>query len=156
MLDRGAVDELVAGADVVVHLAFIILGGARRDAQHQPRGLAQRLRGDARLDAGRRLVYTSSVAAYGFHEDNPERLTEDVPPRGTEGHYYSAQKAELEGVLGEMLAASRDGRLRLPALHRRRGRRALAASRASPTSGSPSACPLRCAACSRSCRSSSR
>src|SRR5918997_33604 len=47
----------------------------------------------------RRLVYTSSVAAYGFHPDNPQPLTEDVPVRGTDAFYYSAQKAELEETL---------------------------------------------------------
>jgi UDP-glucose 4-epimerase len=47
----------------------------------------------------KRLVYTSSVAAYGFHGDNPQPLTEDVPARGTEAHYYSAEKAELEATL---------------------------------------------------------
>jgi nucleoside-diphosphate-sugar epimerase len=48
------------------------------------------------------LVYTSSVAAYGFHEDNPELLTEDIPARGSEEHPYSAHKAELEALLDEM------------------------------------------------------
>ena len=48
-----------------------------------------------------RLVYTSSVAAYGFHRDNPQPLTEDVPARGSDSHYYSAQKAEVEALLGE-------------------------------------------------------
>ena len=71
--------ELVAGADVVVHLAFIIFGG--RD---ETRGSTCGLRNvfEAAVAAGaRRLVYTSSVAAYGFHDDNPDLLTEDVPPR---------------------------------------------------------------------------
>ena len=31
----------------------------------------------------KRLVYASSVAAYGFHNDNPQPLTEDVAARGT-------------------------------------------------------------------------
>ena len=44
----------------------------------------------------KRLVYASSVAAYGFHRENPQPLTEEVPARGTAGHYYSAQKAEVE------------------------------------------------------------
>ena len=39
--------------------------------------------------ASKRLVYASSVAAYGFHKDNPQPLTEDVPARGTDAHYYS-------------------------------------------------------------------
>src|SRR5581483_12481407 len=40
------------------------------------------------------------------HADNPPLLTEDVPTRGTDRHYYSAQKAELEGVLHEVLDGS--------------------------------------------------
>ena len=61
---------------------------------------------EAAVDAGaKRLVYASSVAAYGFHADNPQLLTEDVPPRGTDRHYYSAQKAELEAELTGCSAA---------------------------------------------------
>jgi nucleoside-diphosphate-sugar epimerase len=51
-------------------------------------------------------VYASSVAAYGFHADNPQPLTERVPTRGTDTHPYSAQKARLEGVLRTALAGS--------------------------------------------------
>jgi nucleoside-diphosphate-sugar epimerase len=62
---------------------------------------------DAAVAAGaKRLVYTSSVAAYGFHSDNPQPLTEDVEPRGSEGFYYSAQKAELEGALWDAVTGS--------------------------------------------------
>ena len=46
------------------------------------------------------------MAAYGFHKDNPQPLTEDVPARGTASHYYSAQKAEVEEVLADTLAGS--------------------------------------------------
>jgi UDP-glucose 4-epimerase len=61
----------------------------------------------AAIDAGvARLVYASSVAAYGFGADNPPVLTEDLEPRGTQRHYYSAQKAELELALRELLAGS--------------------------------------------------
>ena len=49
----------------------------------------------------RRFVYASSVAAYGFHGDNPQPLTEDVATRGSEQHPYSEQKAALERVLAE-------------------------------------------------------
>ncbi|MGZ4323093.1 MAG: NAD-dependent epimerase/dehydratase family protein, partial [Solirubrobacteraceae bacterium] len=55
----------------------------------------------------KRLVYASSVAAYGFHADNPEHLTEDIPPRGTDRHYYSRQKAKLEGVLTEVTGGTK-------------------------------------------------
>src|SRR4029079_2425010 len=38
-----------------------------------------------------------------FHEDNPDWLTEEIPPRGSKEHPYSDQKAEVERVLGEVL-----------------------------------------------------
>ena len=50
-----------------------------------------------------RICYASSVAAYGFHDDNPDWLTEEIPPRGSPEHPYSHQKAEVERVLGEVL-----------------------------------------------------
>jgi UDP-glucose 4-epimerase len=105
VLDRRSVEELVAGADVVVHLAFVIFGAREETRQVNLRGSRNVF--EAAVAAGaRRLVYTSSVAAYGFHADNPDVLTEDVPPRGTREFYYSAQKAELEGLLEEIVAGS--------------------------------------------------
>ena len=101
VLDRDARRRLVAGADVVVHLAFLIIGGLEETQRINLEGSRNVF--EAAVAAGaKRLVYASSVAAYGFHADNPPLLTEDVPPRGTDRHYYSAQKAKLEGVLGEV------------------------------------------------------
>lgn len=102
---RADVENLVKGADVVVHLAFIVLGaseGTRDINLEGSRNVFEAAR-DAKVG---RLVYTSSVAAYGFHEDNPETLTEDIPPRGTETFPYSAQKAALEATLDEVLSGS--------------------------------------------------
>ena len=48
VLDRASVEGLVEGADVVVHLAFVVAQGQQRDAPRQRRGLAQRLRGGGR------------------------------------------------------------------------------------------------------------
>jgi UDP-glucose 4-epimerase len=102
VLDRASVEGLVEDADVVVHLAFIILGGA--EESHRVNLEGSRNVFEAALAAGaRRLVYASSVAAYGFHSDNPQPLTEDVPPRGSDGFYYSAHKAELEALLSDLL-----------------------------------------------------
>ena len=101
VLDRDSVDRLVQDADVVVHLAFLILGGLDETERINLEGSRNVF--EASVDAkAKRLVYASSVAAYGFHADNPEHLTEDVPPRGTDRHYYSRQKAKLEGVLDEV------------------------------------------------------
>ena len=82
VLDRDAVDALVADADVVVHLAFIIMGGEEETRQVNLEG-SRTVFEAAAASRARRLVYTSSVAAYGFHDDNPQPLTEDVPARGS-------------------------------------------------------------------------
>lgn len=108
VLDLGAVEELVAGADVVVHLAFVIVTDAGRSREVNLAG-SRNVFAAAVAAGARRLVYTSSVAAYGFHADAPELLSEKVPPRGTERHPYSAQKAEVEELLGEVLAGSDTG-----------------------------------------------
>jgi UDP-glucose 4-epimerase len=102
VLDAATVAEVIAGADVVVHLAFMIMGDLEETTSINLQG-SRNVFGAA-LDAGvKRLVYASSVAAYGFHDDNPELLTEDTPARGTDRHYYSAQKAELEAALWKLL-----------------------------------------------------
>jgi UDP-glucose 4-epimerase len=98
VLDEGDVERFVAGADVVVHLAFIILGSHEETRSINLEGSRNVFQAAIACGA-KRLVYASSVAAYGFHADNPQPLTEDVPPRGTSEFYYSAQKAELEGLL---------------------------------------------------------
>jgi nucleoside-diphosphate-sugar epimerase len=102
VLDQGTVEELVDGADVVVHLAFLIVGSLDETQKVNLEGSRNVF--EATVQAGAaRLIYASSVAAYGFHEENPTPLTEDVPPRGTDNHYYSAQKAALERVLDSVL-----------------------------------------------------
>ena len=102
ILDRSAVAALVESADVVVHLAFVIFGSHDETRRVNLEGT----RNVFEAAGVQRLVYTSSVAAYGFHGENPQPLTEEVGPRATEGFYYSAQKAELEGLLAEILAGS--------------------------------------------------
>ena len=93
MLDRQAVEDLVADADVVIHLAFIIMGSREESARVNLAGSRNVFEATVAAERPRRLVYTSSVAAYGYHADNPVPLTEDVPPRGSPEHYYSEQKA---------------------------------------------------------------
>ncbi|HET9876987.1 MAG TPA: NAD-dependent epimerase/dehydratase family protein [Mycobacterium sp.] len=106
ILDREAVDALVADADVVVHLAFIIMGSREESARINLQGTRNIFEATVAARRTRRLVYTSSVTAYGYHADNPVPLTEDVPPRGSPEHYYSEQKAECEAALVEITADS--------------------------------------------------
>jgi UDP-glucose 4-epimerase len=105
ILDRGSVDRLVAGADVVVHLAFIIFGD--HDEAHRVNLEGSRNVFEATAaSSATRLVYTSSVAAYGFESGDRGWLTEEMAAAGSEGFYYSAHKAELESLLAESLAGS--------------------------------------------------
>jgi UDP-glucose 4-epimerase len=108
VLDRAAVADLVQDADVVVHLAFMILGGAKESRAVNLDGSRNVFAASVAAGA-KRLVYTSSVAAYGFHRDNPQPLTEETQARGTAEHYYSAQKAEVETLLADTLAGAATG-----------------------------------------------
>lgn len=106
ILDREAVAALVEEADIVVHLAFMIMGGREQAGRINLRGTRNVFEATAAGSRPRRLVYTSSVAAYGYHRDNPTPLTEDVPARGSPEHYYSEQKAECEAVLEQVTTGS--------------------------------------------------
>ena len=101
ILDRDAVDALVADVDVVVHLAFIVLGTREESQRVNVAGTRNVFEATVAAERPRRLVYTSSVAAYGYHSDNPVPITEDTPVRGSAEHYYSEQKAACEAVLAE-------------------------------------------------------
>jgi len=97
--DPDALRKAFRDADVVVHLAFMIVGGDK----HTTRSV--NIEGTlnafwAAAEAGvRRFVYASSVAAYGFHRDNPVGMREDWPVRPADRLYYAQQKAELEELL---------------------------------------------------------
>src|ERR1044072_3759233 len=105
VLDRDAVDGLVEDADVVVHLAFVLGAGGGESREINLTGSRNVF--EAAVAAGaKRLVYTSSVAAYGFHRGMPELLGEDEPVKGTARHPYSAHKAAVEAELAEALEGS--------------------------------------------------
>jgi UDP-glucose 4-epimerase len=105
VLDRAAVAELVKEADVVVHLAFVIIGSPQESGAVNLDGSRNVF--EATVSAGvKRLIYASSVAAYGFHAENPQPITEEVPAHGSAGLYYSVQKAAVEVLLERVLRDS--------------------------------------------------
>ncbi|HMI71056.1 MAG TPA: NAD-dependent epimerase/dehydratase family protein [Solirubrobacteraceae bacterium] len=102
VLDRASVETLVESADVVVHLAFIVVKASAETRHINVEGSRNVF--EAAVAAGaRRLVYASSVAAYGFAEVDG-LLTEDLPALGHARHPYSAHKAEVEAALADALA----------------------------------------------------
>ncbi|MBA3358126.1 MAG: NAD-dependent epimerase/dehydratase family protein [Thermoleophilaceae bacterium] len=100
--DESSVRDVVKDADAVVHLAFTVMGEGDRTREINVDG-SRRVFETAAKAGVERICYASSVAAYGFHDDNPLWLTEQIPARGTKEHFYSAQKAEVEAVLAEVL-----------------------------------------------------
>ena len=76
--DAGSVRDLVKGTDVVVHLAFAILSASDSTRELNVAG-SRRVFEEAVKAGAKRICYASSVAAYGFHDDNPDWLTEEIP-----------------------------------------------------------------------------
>src|SRR5215203_161455 len=104
--DAASVRGLVKGANVVVHLAFAIVSASDATRDLNVEG-SRRVFEEAAKAGAERICYASSVAAYGFHDDNPDWLTEEVPARGSPEHPYSQQKAEVERVLADVLQRRR-------------------------------------------------
>lgn len=92
--------------DTVVHLAAIVNPG--RDVEQEYRvdvtGSANVLA--ACVEAGvRRMVVSSSGAAYGYHADNPRWIDEEQPLRGNDTFPYARHKRLVEEMLAEHRAA---------------------------------------------------
>ena len=111
--DAALLADALRHADVVVHLAFQVTGAAAGETIRSVNIDGTLNAFDAAAAAGaRRFVYASSVAAYGFHRDNPLGMTEDWPTRPAARLFYAREKAELERLL-RVRAMTRGG----PALY---------------------------------------
>ena len=103
VLQPDQLDEAFAGADVVVHLAFTVLDRG----MHPEQVRLVNVEGSANVFAAairagiQRIVYASSIAAYGAWPDNPVPIPESHPRRGNPGFYYAEHKAEVEGLLDQ-------------------------------------------------------
>ena len=103
-LDVTAADGLPAllvdrRIDVVVHLASIVDPGASTTPEQEFGVDVEGARAvfAACLEAGvRRVVVSSSGAAYGYHADNPEWLVETDALRGNDAFPYSRHKRLVE------------------------------------------------------------
>ncbi|MGM1016827.1 MAG: SDR family oxidoreductase [Actinomycetota bacterium] len=91
--------------DTVVHLAAIVNPGAdlaleyRVDVEGTARVLA------ACIETGvRRIVISSSGAAYGYHADSPDWIDEDQPLRGNDEFGYARHKRLVEEMLAHYRA----------------------------------------------------
>ncbi len=92
------------GIGTVVHLAAIVTPGRTpdRDLEYSidVGGTENVL--ESCLDAGvRKVIVSSSGAAYGYHADNPHRLGEDDALRGNVEFAYADHKRQVEEMLTE-------------------------------------------------------
>ncbi len=91
--------------DVVVHLASIVNPGASTTVEQEYNVDVNGSRAvfDACLTAGvRRVVVSSSGAAYGYHANNPEWLVETDALRGNNDFPYSRHKRLVEEMLADL------------------------------------------------------
>ena len=90
------------GIDQVVHLASIVTPGKDSNRAFEydvdVNGTRNVLEACVRLGV-KRIVVSSSGAAYGYHHDNADWLTEDMPVRGNEVFAYSHHKRLVEEML---------------------------------------------------------
>lgn len=97
------------GIDVVVHLASIVNPGAATTVEQEYRVDVEGSRAvfAACLAADvRRVVVSSSGAAYGYHADNPEWLVETDALRGNDDFPYSRHKRLVEEQLAALRASN--------------------------------------------------
>lgn len=96
------VGNLLSGADVLLHMAFTLMrrpGVSSREIVEREVRNAQRLFEAAAQQGVKKIIFTSSVVAYGLHPDNPVPLTEESPLRPNPGLYYGLAKAAIEQYL---------------------------------------------------------
>ncbi len=107
--ERHTVDRVVGEhrPEVVVHLASVVTPGKRSDRARE-RAVdvdgTRHVLDACRAHGVRRIVVSSSGAAYGYHADNHVPLTEHAPLRGNVEFAYADHKRQVE----EMLAAERE------------------------------------------------
>lgn len=97
------------GADALVHLAFIVTGQASVETMHAVNVDGSRRIFEAAAQHGvGRVVYASSVAAYGISPDHAAPIVETTPRQRTPVLTYSANKYDVEAFLDDFEASHSD------------------------------------------------
>jgi UDP-glucose 4-epimerase len=90
--------------DTVVHLASIVTPGkdSNREFEYSVDVLGTENLLKACVAAGvKKIIVSSSGAAYGYHADNPAWISEDAPVRGNQEFAYSWHKRLVEEMLAD-------------------------------------------------------
>jgi UDP-glucose 4-epimerase len=98
-------------ADVLIHMAFVLMGGGLGRARHDRETVrAINVAGsrhviDTAMEACvERVVFVSSAAVYGAWPDLPNPVSEDTPLRPLPGFAYGEDKAAVEAWLDSLEA----------------------------------------------------
>jgi UDP-glucose 4-epimerase len=91
---------LLKGVDTVLHLAFIVEEIHDKKKTHEINIDGSKNVFRSCVESGvKKIVYTSSIAAYGAHPDNPIGITEEYPLVENKDSYYSTDKVAVERFL---------------------------------------------------------
>lgn len=103
------IGQHLQGCDALIHLAFLVAKRGQRELQDDinVRGSANVF--DAALQAGvRRILYASSVAAYGVVPELPVPVVETTERTRQPGFWYACAKFDVEARLDQLEAAHPD------------------------------------------------
>src|SRR6185295_9388814 len=104
MRDPG-LERHLEGADALVHLAFIVAAQASVDTMRAVNVEGSRRIFEAAAQHGvGRIVYSSSVAAYGIVPELPNPITETAPRYRSKVLTYAENKYDVEAFLDEFEA----------------------------------------------------
>jgi len=100
--DADKVRRAVNGADVVAHCAWVVNSNPDEKLTRDINiGGTQNVLDAMDRSGSRRIVFASSVLAYGARTEGGGRLTEDDPLAPAPDHFYAFHKACVEGMLAE-------------------------------------------------------
>lgn len=110
-VSRDDLDDVFAGADVVVHLAWLIQPQHAEPVMHATNveGSSRVFEAAARAGVGA-IVYASSIGAYSAGPKD-RRVDESWPTEGTPSSIYGRHKAAVERILDSFEAAHPDVRV---------------------------------------------
>ncbi len=95
-------EKILGGVDALYHLAFVVreIHDKKETRDVNVNGSKNAFESAARAGV-KKVIYTSSITAYGVHEHNPLGLKEDRPLQGNKDSYYASSKVEVEGIISD-------------------------------------------------------
>ncbi|QLL09801.1 NAD-dependent epimerase/dehydratase family protein [Mycobacterium vicinigordonae] len=100
--DADSVRRAVAGADVVAHCAWMVSSNPDEQLTHEINiGGTQNVLEAMDRAGSRRIVFASSVLAYGARPEGGPRLNEEDALAPSPDHFYAFHKAQVERLLAK-------------------------------------------------------